>query len=456
MQTVAQAKLPPGRVYQLPAELDRLFEGTEDIGVGARHIGGHIRKGEWYLELGGPRNEYISYIFSRVVNRREEVTDGRIELIGPELNEIPPETSLPFAIDIRVYGEGLTDAHTEYLDRLSNQGVSFVEGAMLQGGRGTIWIRLSKKVAPRQSFKKIGQLMRAFLMTSCPMVEAVETRIIMATPELGGVELIRPLWEEAKRYWEALDARYASLEDEDVDVFYGCTVCQTFAPNHVCVITPGRVPYCGILSYHGCKVITEIDPFGYVFEMPRGDVLDPVIGRYKGVDESVYERSNRKVKKVYLNSTIKYTTTNCGCFEAISFYIPLVDGIGLVQRRYFGNTPLGIPFSKMAGFVSGGAQNHGFKGISVRGMRDRNFLRGDGGWERIVWVPKDLKKEVADAIPEELYERIATEEDAITPEDLKKFLLEKKHPITEKLWKNGEPQPLDVPLPGHDWPGEED
>jgi acetyl-CoA decarbonylase/synthase complex subunit beta len=133
-----------------------------------------------------------------------------------------------------------------------------------------------------------------------------------------------------------------------------------------------------------------------------------------------------------------------------------VDGIGLVQRRYFGLTPLGIPFSKMAGMVSGGAQNHGFKGISVRGMRDKDFLIGDGGWNRIVWIPKDLKTEIADAIPEEVYDKIATEEDAIDPKDLKEFLRQKKHPVTEKYWKDNEPQPLELPLPGYDWPGEEE
>jgi len=220
------------------------------------------------------------------------------------------------------------------------------------------------------------------------MAEAVDVRLVVATPEMGGVELIRPLWEEAREKWQVLDAKFASLEDVDVDVYYGCTICQTFAPNHVCVITPTRIPYCGILSYHGCKVITEIDPMGYTFEMLKGEVIDAVQGEFSGVNEAVGEKSNYTVRRVWLNSGIKYPTTNCGCFEGISFYIPEVDGIGLIQRRYFGDTPLGVTFSKMAGLVSGGAQNHGFTGISGRGMMARDFLVGDGGWERIVWVPR--------------------------------------------------------------------
>lgn len=63
-----------------------------------------------------------------------------------------------------------------------------------------------------------------------------------------------------------------------------------------------------------------------------------------------------------------------------------------------------------------------------------------------------MKLEVADVIPEEVYDKIATEEDCIDPEDLKRFLKEKKHPIVEKFWKNGEPVSQEVPLPGEDWP----
>lgn len=32
-------------------------------------------------------------------------------------------------------------------------------------------------------------------------------------------------------------------------------------------------------------------------------------------------------------------------------------------------------------------QNHGFKGVSIRGMRQHNFLGGDAGWDRIVSMP---------------------------------------------------------------------
>ena len=116
-----------------------------------------------------------------------------------------------------------------------------------------------------------------------------------------------------------------------------------------------------------------------------------------------------------------------------------------------GNTPIGMPFSKMAGLMSGGVQNHGFKGISYRTIKSPKFCQGDGGWDRIVWIPKDVKVECADAIPEEVYDKVATEEDCVDAEGLEKFLIEKKHPIVEKYWKEGKPVPIKVPLPGREW-----
>jgi CO dehydrogenase/acetyl-CoA synthase beta subunit len=118
-------------------------------------------------------------------------------------------------------------------------------------------------------------------------------------------------------------------------------------------------------------------------------------------------------------------------------------------------TPLGVKFSTLAGSISGGAQNHGFKGLSIAGMASKNFLKGDGGWKRIVWMPVDLKKDIAHVVPEEVYDKIVTSEETVDALELKSLLLKKGHPIVNTYWKNGEPQPLEVPLPGQDWPDEE-
>jgi len=447
-----EIRIPPGREFQLPTAPDHLWDGLKDIGLGIRWVA-EVKKADMQIELSGPKWEYKSYTILEIIEDPKKVRSGIVTLVGPDIHEVQPGTSVPMAWDIKVYGKGITQRHREYIERQMAMSLHGIEGYMAFGTFQAPWMRISKSVAGRLTFSKLCQVIHAYIKTVVPQVEAMEFRWIIAAPEVGGLELIEPLYRRGIERLKAQEQSIA-LEDEDVDIFYGCTICKSLAPNHVCAITPSQIPYCGILSYHGAQVTVELDPEGYIFRMPKGECLNAELGSYTGVDAAVYERSNHQVKHVNVFSAIRNPTTNCGCFEGAAFYIPEVDGLGLAIRRYIGVTPLGIKFSRLAGMISGGSQNHGYKGVSLRSIQSKTFLKGDGGWNRIVWMPADMKREIAEYIPEEIYDKIATEEDTIDPIELKEFLKKKKHPIVEKFWKNGEPQPLKIPLPGADWPEE--
>jgi len=301
--------LPKGRVFQLDTDLDHLYTGLEDVGIGPRYAG-EIRKGQWYAELGGPKHQYKSYQTMEIMKDPKDVVDGRVEIIGPELSEIAPETSLPFCLHVRVWGRELPEDLSEFVERGTFLALLFMEGWGIVGARDMAWVRVSKDVAPRMSFLKMAQAIRASTISLCPIVEKVEVKWVIATAEVGGRELITRMLEETKPRWEALDARTKGLSDEEVDTFYGCTICKMIAPNHSCIITPSLVPYCGVMSYFAAKAMYAVDPYGYVFEVPRGDTVDSISGRYTGVDQAVWERSERRHNIFHLHSVIKYPTTN--------------------------------------------------------------------------------------------------------------------------------------------------
>jgi len=399
-----------------------------------------VKKKEMHMELGGPRWDYKSFFFSELIDDASKIVDGRTTLVGPDAKDMEKGSSHPMALHIWFCGEGMTPEHNEYVERQIVLALYGVEGLMTFGPPDHVWIRMNVKMVNKLTIAKISQIIHAMLKTNIPIIDSVETRWIVGEEHLDLIKDLRNVYQRKKEVIEV----QTQFEDEDVDLFYGCTLCKTLAPNHVCVITPETIPYCGIISYSGAKVTHELDPMGYTFEIDKGEVLDPLEGHFKGVDEMVYERSNHIVKSVKLYTGMRDTTTNCGCFEAVSFYIPEVDGIGIVNRRYSQMTPIGLKFSTMAGIISGGTQVNGFKGLSVRGMKTRKFLLGDGAWTRVVWAPKELKAELADTIPEEVYDKIATEEDAQEPVALKEFLTKKKHPVVEKFWKDGEPAPEDM------------
>jgi len=159
-----------------------------------------------------------------------------------------------------------------------------------------------------------------------------------------------------------------------------------------------------------------------------------VKGEYSGANEALAKKTFGAVTRVWLYTAFGYPHTSCGCFEAAAFYIPEVDGFGIVHRGFKGITVNGLTFGQIADSTAGGRQVDGFHGLSIEYMRSRKFLQADGGWKRIVWLPSELKERVKDAIPPDLIDKIATEKDVGSIDELKKFLEEKGHPVVER-WK---------------------
>jgi acetyl-CoA decarbonylase/synthase complex subunit beta len=211
----------------------------------------------------------------------------------------------------------------------------------------------------------------------------------------------------------------------------------------VCVITPQRYSNCGAISWFDGRAAASIDPKGPVFTIERGELLDPVEGEFSGVNESVKKKSLGEISRVCLYTAFKYPHTSCGCFEAVAFYIPEVDGLGIVHRGYKDVAVNGLPFSTLADSTAGGRQVEGFHGLSIEYMRSQKFLQADGGWKRVVWMPREIKEKVKNFIPSELVDKIATEEEAQTIEELKVFLNEHNHPVVGR-WKEAEAVPVEM------------
>jgi len=291
-------------------------------------------------------------------------------------------------------------------------------------------MRLSKKSFQKglKSFEYIGKVLHRLFKSELPIIEKLQITFIT------DAEKVKELYFEAISTYEARDARARGMMDEEVDKFYGCILCQSFAPTHVCVITPQRYSNCGAISWFDGRAAASVDPKGPVFTIDRGELIDPVKGEYSGVNEAAKKRTLGEISKVWLYTAFGYPHTSCGCFEGVAFYIPEVDGFGIVNRGYRDVTVNGLPFSTLADSTAGGRQVDGFHGISIEYMRSQKFLQADGGWERVVWVPKEVKDKVKDFIPNELINKIATEEDAKSIDDLKAFLKERDHPVVAR-WK---------------------
>jgi len=398
------------------------------VDVGVIYEGERIRRKDMQVELGGP-DVKEKFELARV-KKPGEVEDQKVIIDGPDLKDMEEGKAYPFGILIEVAGPKLDPELEGVIERRIHAYSNYIEGFMHLNQRYDIWLRLSKKSFQRglNSFKYVGKVLTRLFKSELPIIEKMQVTFITDP------EKVKETYGDALQIYEARDARARGLKDEEVDKFYGCVLCQSFAPTHVCVITPQRYSNCGAISWFDGKAAASIDPKGPVFTIERGEQLDAQTGEYSGVNEAVKKKSLGEITRVQLYTAFGYPHTSCGCFEGVAFYIPEVDGFGIVNRGFKEVTVNGLAFSTLADSTAGGRQVGGFHGLSIEYMRSPKFLQADGGWNRIVWMPREVKDKVKDFIPSEVVDKIATEQDAKTLDELKAFLQEHRHPVVAR-WK---------------------
>ena len=391
--------------------------------------GKSIRKEEMYVEFGGGRSPAFEILR---VRPPEEVVDGRIRVIGPEIDAIKEGSAVPLGIIVDVAGKTMRKDFEPVLERRIHNFVNYGEGSWHVAQRDLIWVRISKEAVKNGvKIEHIGKLIATKFRIDFPdLLDAVQVTMITDPAEVLKVK------KEALAVYEERDRRIQGMKDTDVDTFYSCTLCQTFAPNHVCVITPERPALCGAISWLDGKIAYEISPSGANQPVEKGAVLDREKGEFEGVNRFVKKASHGEVERCCLYSIMEHPMTCCGCFECIALMLPEVNGIMVVNREYKGDTPSGMTFSTLAGTIGGGAQTPGFAGISKNYILSERFLQDEGGIERLVWMPALLKEELRERLRKKLdasghgdfFDKIADETKATTLEELVAFLDEVQHP----------------------------
>ena len=398
---------------EFPFEISPMFEGER------------VRKGDMYVELAGPKSRGFELV--RAVEM-DGIEDGKFTLIGPDLSEMEEGTRHPLAMIYRIAGELVEPDLEAIVERRNHDFQNYIQGIMHLNQRYDIWLRVSKDAIKKglTSFEMIAKASMMLFKNELPFIEKIDATYITDLDE------VEKELASAMEAYSARDERTRDLHDEDVDVFYGCSLCQSFAPTNICVVTPDRISLCGAINWFDGRAAAKVDPEGPQFAIKKGKVIDKIGGEYSGVNDVASSLSSGEYDRIKLHSFFEYPHTSCGCFEVVGFYVPEVDGIGWVDRDFAGTAPNGLSFSTMAGQTGGGKQIVGFLGIGINYFRSPKFIQADGGWNRVVWMPKKLKDKVSGDIPGDIIDKIPTEEDASDLESLKKFLMEKEHPIVEK------------------------
>ncbi|HGS9298706.1 TPA: acetyl-CoA decarbonylase/synthase complex subunit alpha/beta [Clostridioides difficile] len=394
--------------------------------------GERIRKSDMFAEFGGNRTEAWELV---VKKEATEVEDHKIEIIGPNIDEVDADgvLRLPLAVIVKIAGKNMQEDFEPVLERRFHYFLNYIEGVMHVGQRDMAWVRISKDAFDKGfRLEHIGEVLYAKMLDEFEsVVDKCEITIIT------DAEKVSELKGEAIAKYNARDERLASLVDESVDTFYSCNLCQSFAPAHVCVVTPERLGLCGAVSWLDAKATKELDPTGPCQPIEKGECLDDRTGVWNSVNETVNQISQGAVESVTLYSILEDPMTSCGCFECICGIMPEANGFVVVNREFASVTPVGMTFGELASMTGGGVQTPGFMGHGRHFISSKKFAYAEGGPERIVWMPKELKDYVADKLNatvkemtgiENFCDMVCDETIADDSEGVLAFLEEKGHP----------------------------
>jgi acetyl-CoA synthase len=411
------SKVISSAVVPIPVSYDPSFEGER------------VSDEDIYLECGGGRTHAVEWVTSKST---DEVEDGKVELIGPDLDQIKPPGLLPIAIVVEVAGQQMQEDFEPILERQIHHLINYAQGVMHIGQRDTIWIKIGKG-AVENGFRlyHLAKILHAkFHQDFGTLFDKAQLKIYTDK------EKVAQILTKVKEIYRKRDARIEGMTDEATELFYSCTICQSIHPYQVCAISPERAGPCGAYNWLDCKVSYKINPTGPNQPIPKGEAIDAKLGQWKGVNEFVFKASYQKIDHLNLYSLVYDPLTTCSCCECIAVVLPMVNGVMTVNREYIDMTPSGIKFITLLEMVGGGVVTPGLMGHSRYNITQRKWLSGDGGIKRLVWMPKMLKEQIRERLKKcseeigipDFIDMIADETIGLTEEEILPFLTEKNHP----------------------------
>jgi acetyl-CoA synthase len=399
------------------------------VPYGSAFEGEVVRKADLRVEFGGKHSRCFEFLCMAPM---EEVVDGKIEVIGKDFTDIPAQGSIDMGIVIKVAGRNMQQDFEPVLERQVHYFVNGASGIQHVGQRDIAWIRISNAAADKGfNLQHFGKILHArFHEDFGAIVDKVQVTIV-TDPNLHTEWL-----EKARAAYDFRNKRLADLTDDKVDEFYSCTLCQSFAPNHVCVVSPQRLGLCGAYNWLDCKASFNINPTGPNQPIKLGKIVDPVKGYWEGTNDYAKLGSHGVVSEVAMYSIMENPMTACGCFECIVMLVPEANGVMVLSREDTSMTPAGMTFSTLAGIAGGGLQTPGVMGVGKYYLLSPKFISSDGGFKRVVWMSSVLKESMAEefkamAIREgdpDLLDKIADERKVTSVEQLLAWLEEHNHP----------------------------
>ncbi len=399
------------------------------VPYGSAFEGEVVRKADMRVEFGGKNSRCFEFLYT---SELDEVTDGKVEVIGPGIEEVEAQGSMDVGIVVQVAGRQMQADFEPVLERQIHYFINGASGIQHIGQRDIAWVRISNAAAEKGfNLEHFGKILHArFHSDFGAIVDKVQVTVYTDP------DVLEEWLSNARETYDFRNKRLADLTDNAVDEFYSCTLCQSFAPDHVCVVSPERLGLCGAYNWLDCKASFSINPTGPNQPIKLGKVIDENKGYWEGTNDYAKVGSHGVVQEIAMYSIMENPMTACGCFECIVMLIPETNGVMVVSREDTAMTPAGMTFSTLAGMAGGGLQTPGVMGVGKFYLVSPKFVSSDGGFKRVVWMSSVLKETMADefqAVAEregdpDLINKIADERNVTSVDELVAWMEANNHP----------------------------
>ena len=131
------------------------------VAFGPAFEGERVRREEVYLECGGGKSQMVEWVTSKGM---DEVEDGKIEVIGPDIDQMEEGSRLPLAINVEIAGREMQEDYEPILERQIHHLINYAQGVMHIGQRDIAWLRVGKSAQSKGfTLHNIGDILYAKL-----------------------------------------------------------------------------------------------------------------------------------------------------------------------------------------------------------------------------------------------------------------------------------------------------
>ena len=361
----------------------------------------------------------------------EDIIDGRIKLVGPDLGS-GLRGDQPYAMLVEVSGREMQSDFEPVLERQIETMLNDLDGVSHRGQRTMVTLRIAQRAIDKGlRLRHLAEILHARYHNEYgKILSRVQITIFTDPVQIEAIQ------ERAQTIYDRRDQRLSSLTDEDVDAYYTCNLCQTIAAGHLCVISPEHPGACGAVDWMDARAAVSIRPVGPNRAVEKSGLIDARLGQWESVNQVVQQESGGAIAAYSLYSMMQDPGTACGDFECITAMLPIANGVMVMEYSYDGMTPSGMDWAMLYEIVGAGVPTPGFIGHSKRALHKEKFISAEGGWRRIVWMNHTLREALRPVLERlataggepEFVDKIATEKNALTEDEVLVFMEAVYHP----------------------------